>query len=70
MATTYTQAKVFWGSEGGQMAEIYPAIGSDFKNVIVTYPAAATPYFSVTLTRPNDTTVVIESQNLTIVRPG
>ncbi len=69
MATTYTDAEVFWGSGPGQHARIFPT-GADYKSAIVTFPAAETPYFSVILTRTDDTTVVVASHNFTIVRPG
>jgi len=69
MSTTYTEAEVFWGSESGQRAEVH-STGKDFKNVIVDYPSETAPYWTFVLTKPDDTIVVINSQNGTIIRPS
>ena len=69
MSTTYTDAKIIWGSEAGQDVRVFPT-GKDFSSAVVTYPTAAAPYFAVTLSGTNKTTTVVESQNLTVIRPG
>jgi len=67
MSTTYTNAELRWGNHG--LAIVKPK-GADYKNAIVTYPAEATPYFSVVLTKPDDTTELIDSNELTLITPA
>ena len=69
MSTTYTKAEIHWGDKTGRISIADADRKEAFKNAIVTYPTADAPYFSVTMTRSDDTTLVIESQRIVVVRP-
>lgn len=42
--------------------------GQEFTSAVITYPAAAAPYFSIVMTRPDATTVTVEGQNINLVK--
>jgi hypothetical protein len=67
---TYTVCEIYWGSESGQNAKVRPT-GEDYSTVEITYPNAAAPYFRAVLTKSlGASTVIVDSQNLTVIRPG
>jgi hypothetical protein len=68
-ASVYTVCEIYWGSESGQNARVRP-YGEDFNSASILYPAASDPYFTATLTKAQGGYLVVDSQNLTIVRPG
>lgn len=65
MATTYTNCQIiFAGNKGFSVGP-----GQEFISAVVTYPAQATPYFSIQLVRADASDIYLEGMDISIVRP-